>query len=87
MRADIENCLVYATDENTKAQLVKLAEKIRFSDPMSHDSLANCEKELEEAILLISSTLKADGSADVSNHIKRAEALIDYRNQRCILLK
>ena len=87
MRADVENCLIYVTDENTKAQLLKLADKIRFSDPMSHDSLANCERELEEAIMLISSTLRADGSADVSNHIKRAEALIDFRNQRCILLK
>lgn len=87
MRADVENCLIYVTDENTKAQLVQLAEKIRFSDPMSHDSLANCEKELQETILLITATLKSDGTADVSNHIKRAEALIDYRNQRCILLK
>lgn len=87
LKADLESCLIYVNNEETKNKLEQLAEKIRYSDPMSHSSLADCEKELQQAIMYISATLRADGDADVSKDIKRAEALVEYRNQRCIILK
>ena len=67
--------------------LKKLAEKIRFSDPMSHESLSSCEKEIEEAVRYIVATLRADPDADVSKKISEVQALLEYRNDRCKILK
>ena len=87
LKIDVEACIPFVTNAETKKQLEAFAEKIRFSDPMSHESLANCEKELAEAVASITTTLKADGTADVSTEIQHAIALLEYRNQRCLALK
>ena len=87
LETDVKSTLAFVSDADTKARLQKLAEKIRFSDPMSHDSLASCEQEIETLVRYVVATLRADGTADVSKKITEIEALIDYRNERCKILK
>lgn len=87
LETDVKSAIPYASSEEMQTKLKKLAEKIRFSDPMSHESLASCEQEIEVAVRYIVATLRADGSADVSKKISEVEALIEYRNERCKILK
>ncbi len=86
LEADLNNAASVCEGEN-KEKLLKLAEKIRFSDPMSHDMLANCEAEIEEAVRYVVATVKAEPTADVSKKISEIESLLVYRNERCKLLK
>jgi len=87
LEADVKSAAASVGEGETKDKLLRLAEKIRFSDPMSHDSLASCEAEIEEAVRYIVATVKADPAADVSSKIAQVEALLVYRNDRCKLLK
>ena len=87
LETDVKAAMAYVSDEEMKEKLKKLAEKIRFSDPMSHESLSSCEKEIEEAVRYIVATLRADPDADVSKKISEVQALLEYRNERCKILK
>ena len=87
LEADVKSVYAYVANDDTKKKLEKLAEKIRFSDPMSHPSLADCESQIEKTVAYIVATLRVDGGADVSKNITDVEALIDYRNDRCKILK
>ncbi|MBQ8719884.1 MAG: hypothetical protein IJY65_02500 [Clostridia bacterium] len=87
LKADLESAYMYVTDVATREKLEKLAEKIRFSDPMSHPALAACENELSVAVGMLVSKLRDDGAADVSEDINRIGGLLEYRNTRCLALK
>lgn len=87
LEADIKSVYSYVTNDEIKQKLEKLAEKVRFSDPMSHPSLAECENQIEKNVAYIVATVKMDGGSDISKIITDVEALIDYRNDRCKLLK
>lgn len=87
LQADLEACFPYATDAPLLTALKKLSDKIRFSDPMSHPSLAGCESELSEAIAKIASKVKGGNVDDIADDIKLAESLVESRNSRCKILK
>ena len=87
LQADLEACFPYVTDSSLLAALKKLSDKIRFSDPMSHPSLAGCESELSEAVAKIASKVKGGNVDDIADDIKLAESLIESRNSRCKILK
>lgn len=87
LESDVKSVISYAKNEGLKKDLEKLAEKIRFSDPMSHPSLGDCEEEISRAVALIVAAVKSNGNADISSKINEVETLIDFRNSRCRLLK
>lgn len=87
LQADLEECFPYATDPALLTALKKLSDKIRFSDPMSHPSLAGCESELSAAIAKIASKVKNDNVDDIADDLKLAESLLESRNSRCKILK
>ncbi len=69
------------TDIATKSALTQLAEKIRYSDPMSGEQLADIENRITAKVgELKSSTNKA-------KNIKELNSLIDERSRKCKLLK
>ena len=81
LQTDIEMLAESETDTETKKALKKLAEKIRFSDPMSHEMLG----ELESRI-----TAKVDGMKISDNKkelIAEIDLLITERNKKCKILK
>ena len=69
-----------AKEDNSKKAVKKLAEDIRYSDPMSDDSVASYEKELYDALLDAQNALEDNESADITEFIKNADRALKRRN-------
>jgi hypothetical protein len=54
---------------------------------MSHPSLAACEEELSRAVQTIVMKVNTANFADIEADITKAQALLDFRNSRCLILK
>ena len=81
LQTDIEMLYENETDTETKTALKKLAEKVRFSDPMSHEMLG----ELESRISAKVEEMKT--AADKKALIGEIEILLIERNKKCKILK
>ena len=81
LQADIEMLAESEPDVETKSALKKLAEKVRFSDPMSHEML----DELESKITAKVEEMKI--VADKKVLAKEIETLLTERNKKCKFLK
>ena len=87
LKSDLDGCIPFVKNPALVSLINKLSEKIRFSDPMSHDSLKSCEAELTELVASIGMKARMDDDAGVEEAIKKADILLDYRNERCKILK
>ena len=81
LQADIELLADNESDAAVKAALTQLAEKIRFSDPMSNEQLAD----LENKISIKAAELKTASSK--LEFITELNSLLDERNKKCKILK
>lgn len=81
LQTDIEMLAENETDATTKTELKKLAEKVRFSDPMSHEMLG----ELESRITAKVEEIKT--AADKKVLVGEVEALLVERNKKCKILR
>lgn len=75
LQADVELLANQEPDPDTKAALAQLAEKIRFSDPMTHEQLEALESQIVEKV----SDLKAVSSKEES--ISEIFLLMDERTK------
>lgn len=81
LQVDIEILASAEKDAKTKKALEQLAEKIRFSDPISNEQLAP----LEERIAIAVESLKSsDDKLEIINQLNK---LIDERNKKVETLK
>ncbi len=69
------------TNDIAKSALSQLAEKIRYSDPMSNEELTDAEKNIEDKI----AELKTAG--DKAKLVAEIDMLLDERNKKCKALK
>lgn len=81
LQADVELIAAAETDADTKAALTQLAEKIRFSDPMSNEQLADLENKISTKVL----ELKV--AANKVEIITELTSLLDERNKKCRVKK
>lgn len=81
LQIDVEMLAKTEADSEVKSKLTKLAEKIRYSDPMSSDALT----ELEGAIAGKVKELKT--SLDKRSLIAEIDTLLSERNTKCKALK
>ena len=81
LQFDIEMLASTETDTQTKAALTKLAEKIRFSDPMSNAFLGELETEIAAKVKELKT---AENKAEI---ITALDLLITERNKKVKLLK
>ena len=81
LQTDIEMLAESETDTETKTALKKLAEKVRLSDPMSHEMLG----ELESRISAKVEEMKAE--TDKKALIEEVALLLTERNKKCKILK
>ena len=81
LQTDIEMLAETETDAETKAALKKLAEKVRFSDPMSHEMLG----ELESKITAKVEDMKT--ASDKISLVREVEVLLIEHNKKCKILK
>ena len=87
LQSDLESCFCNVTDEALLSELRKLSEQIRFSDPMSHPSLEDCEAELSKAVKIIVRKANESDLSDIRVDVSKASSLLEYRNNRCKALK
>ena len=81
LQADIELLADSETNADVKTALTQLAEKIRFSDPMSNEQLADLENKISiKAAELKTTTSKLE-------IITELNSLLDERNKKCKFLK
>lgn len=81
LQADVGLMADVETDADIKTALTQLAEKIRYSDPMSNEQLA----ELENKISIKIAELKA--ATNKLGSIAELNSLLDERNKKCKILK
>ena len=81
LQTDIEMLAESEADTETKSALKNLAEKVRFSDPMSHDMLG----ELESRISAKVEEMKT--ATDKKGLIAEVTTLLTERNKKCKILK
>lgn len=81
LKVDVEMIAEAETETDIKSALIKLAEKIRFSDPMSNEALANLEAEI---------ACKVEELKTAENKLKiidELNLLLTERNKRIKILK
>ena len=81
LQTDIEMLAESESDAETKAALSKLAEKVRFSDPMSHEMLGELESRISAKVEEMKTI------ADKKALIGEIEILLIERNKKCKILK
>ena len=81
LQVDAEMLANTETDPEVKVALTKLAEAIRFSDPMSNEVLADIEAEIAAKVKELKT---AENKAEI---IKVLDSLITERNKKAKLLK
>lgn len=87
LAADLESCVIMCKDQEVKKHIKKLQEDIRFSDPMSHESLHSIEINLEGLVNEIVIKVSSNDLEGIFNVIDNATNLLNLRNNKCKLLK
>ncbi len=87
LRADVETLASRANDGAVKKELATLAEAIRYSDPMSAQSLLPLEGMIEAKVAELRHAVEAGGTDDAFALVKEVLLLIEERNRKCKLLK
>lgn len=81
LQADVELLSGAETDAATKSALTQLAEKIRYSDPMSNEQIADIEDRITARIAALKS------ATDKAKIIAELNLLLDERNRKTKILK
>jgi len=81
LQADIELLADNESDAAEKTALTKLAEKIRFSDPMSNEQLADLENKISIKVAELKTV------ANKLEIVNELNLLLDERNIKCKILK
>lgn len=81
LQADIELLADKESDAAVKTALTQLAEKIRFSDPMSNEQLTDLENKISTKVAELKT---ASTKAEI---ITELNSLLDERNKKCKILK
>ena len=87
LQADIDTCIPQVSDSEIKSMLTELSSKIRFSDPMSHESLRQIEQTLQALVGEITTSVSLGELDAVPELVKKATISLDSRNNKCKLLK
>ena len=81
LQADVELLSGAETDAATKSALTRLVEKIRYSDPMSNEQIADIEDRITAKIAELKS------ATDKAKIIAELNLLLDERNRKTKILK
>lgn len=87
LKADVDDCIAKAQSEELKAALAQLSDNVRFSDPMSHPSLAAIEGELTATVAEISEKIDREEESEAMALVDKAQKALEKRNSRCLMLK
>ena len=83
LQADVEMLIERTENIECKEKLQELADKIRYSDPMSSEQLVDIEKAISDSI----GTLKNMNDGMIIDRIPSVLLLLEERNKKCKILK
>lgn len=83
----LEVCYEYVENQVVLAKLKQLAEDIRFSDPMTHESLGDIEAEISVLVDTICNEATSKNIDALPELIDQASAKLKFRNAKCKILK
>lgn len=84
---DAEMLMSSASTPEAKAEIKKVYEAFRFSDPMSSDALTDVEGRIQNQFNLLSEVVITEDTEKISQVAKDLLSLIDYRNKKCKISK
>ncbi len=84
---DAQDLVEKAQNEEVRAELKKVYEAIRYSDPMSSDQLAAAESQITLAFAGLREAVAAGDSQQVKQKANDVLILVKERNSKCKLLK
>lgn len=87
LTADAEALMSAAKTPELKAEVKKVYEAIRYSDPMSNAALEEINEQIQNQFSVFADAVKAEDSDLASSSSDELIILIDNRNKKCKLLK
>ena len=87
MQADVESLADSCTTLEAKKAASKLAEDIRFSDPMIDDSLNSIDEEIRRYMEIAKNDVAAGQEEGVAALCQKMGLLLSERNRKCKILK
>ena len=69
-------------DTNLKKAVERLAEKVKYSDPVSSEATAEIEKQIQDEVSILASLIRTDYSAAMEK-VDEVAAMVDERNKVC----
>lgn len=87
LRVDVEMLIQKCDDDETKTLFRKLAEAIRYSDPVSSESLGDLEEELARTVSECDIAVSEKNYPLAKELCAKAMLQLDQRNKKCKALK
>ena len=87
MQADLLTIVDKCSDPVTKTMIKRFAEKMRLSDPMSHETLFELEKDIALEISRLKSDVELRNFESAKERYSNVDQLLDERNRKCKILK
>ena len=87
LTVDAEALMARANDDAIKSECRKVAEALRYSDPMSNSALASAESQISIKFADLSAAVSENDKDKTASAAKELLVLIDDRNRKCKLLK
>ncbi len=87
LTVDAESLMAKAKNAEIKAELKKVYEAVRYSDPMSNDAFASIEGQITVAFSKLSQAVVEDNTVTAKELSNELIILVNDRNKKCKLLK
>lgn len=87
IQVDIEMLMAGCGDAELKASLKKLAETVRYSDPMTNDTVANVESRIMQRLTEIKEYFEVGQYGDANKVCSEMELLFLERNKKLLISK
>lgn len=84
---DAQNLMNSAKSESVKSACKKVYEALRYSDPMSNETLAHEEAEIADKMAELSSAVASDNADSAESISNEITVLVKARNNKCKMLK
>lgn len=82
-QVDISEIVEMCKDEEVKQPLKKLAEKFKYSDPVSSPATADKEKEISDELENLKDLIRKGTKQDIITEIEKITILLSTRNKMC----
>lgn len=87
LTVDAQTLMGRAASEDAKAEVKKVYEAVRYSDPMSNDALSGIERDIASHFTILSEAVENNDLSEIKHAANDVIVLVNNRSQKCKLLK